>query len=342
MNKIIIYRVALASIILVLSSCSKKEDIQDLTLPVAPTELSAKTINFSKVSLNWIDKSTNEKGFSIERKLSTGSYQLIGKTDPNTTSYIDSNLNEKTTYSYRVFSYNTLGASTTYTNEITVQTPRAPGLIAHFPYNNGTGFDLSGNNNSTGWRGVIYYYPDRFGDQKGSIQMPLINDCDKSSYGGGGVSFNTGNDYSISFWFKILNTDKENQTLFNIGTPYNLTSTFNFKNSLSIHNEIGPYNGFFVSGETNTIPIGDLKIWHNFTVTKNSTEIKFYLDGALKKSQKINVSFNASLDTGVIFGSLGREKNLATCYEIFNGAFDDIRIYDKTLNDKEVLEISKN
>lgn len=75
------------------------------TIPVslaAPTNLTATTASSSTISLAWTDKSSNETGFSIERKTGSGSYAEIAKLAANAVTYSDSGLSAGTAYTYRV------------------------------------------------------------------------------------------------------------------------------------------------------------------------------------------------------------------------------------------------
>src|SRR5215470_4266565 len=77
----------------------------------------------AQLSLSWTDNSTNEDGFSIERKTGvTGSYGAVGSVGTNVTSYIDTTLSDNTTYCYRVQAFNSAGISN-YSNEACGTTP---------------------------------------------------------------------------------------------------------------------------------------------------------------------------------------------------------------------------
>ena len=114
-------------------SCSKNSDNTEPVknepityLPIAPTNLSGSTDTSFKTTLNWVDNSTNEDGFKIERKLQNDNYSIIGTTLKDVTRFVDTGLSENTTYSYRVYSYNTKGSSLTYSNEATIKTILIP------------------------------------------------------------------------------------------------------------------------------------------------------------------------------------------------------------------------
>jgi len=95
--------------------------------PAAPGNLMATAVSSSQINLSWADNSNNETGFMIERCAATCSYISIGS---NVTSYNDTGLTEKTTYTYRVKASNS-GGDSAYSNSATATTlavslPSAP------------------------------------------------------------------------------------------------------------------------------------------------------------------------------------------------------------------------
>jgi Protein of unknown function (DUF1566) len=109
----------LASIFI--AGCSSN-DSKPIVVPVAPTNLVGNLTN-SQIVLIWTDNSTNETGFTIERKIGTGSYTQIGTVATNIAIYSDVAISAGNTYSYRIFSTNSAGNSTTYSNEVTITIP---------------------------------------------------------------------------------------------------------------------------------------------------------------------------------------------------------------------------
>ena len=79
----------------------------------------------AQLQLSWIDNSSDETGFKIERKIGTGgTYAQITSVGANVTSYTDSSLTNSTTYCYRVRAFNTAGNSP-YSPEACATTPAA-------------------------------------------------------------------------------------------------------------------------------------------------------------------------------------------------------------------------
>src|SRR2546427_1497511 len=83
----------------------------------------------AQLSLSWTDMSSNEDGFSLERKTGTsGTYAQIATAGANVTSYTDPNLTGGTTYCYQVQAFNTAGGSP-YSNEACGTTPQDLALV---------------------------------------------------------------------------------------------------------------------------------------------------------------------------------------------------------------------
>ena len=104
--------------IILLFGC-KKDDVNNITTPVptSPENLLGSAVSSSKINLSWTDRSTNETGFKIERKLQNGIFLQVGTVASNITTFTDTGLNASTIYIYRVFSYNSGGNSPIYSNE---------------------------------------------------------------------------------------------------------------------------------------------------------------------------------------------------------------------------------
>lgn len=103
-------------------SCSTQSDEDGnsttAVVPVAPSNLTGTVASSTQINLSWSDNSTNESGFKIERKTGSNTYAVIGTTTADITNYSDTGLLPSTTYTYRVYSYNSVGKSLTYSNEI--------------------------------------------------------------------------------------------------------------------------------------------------------------------------------------------------------------------------------
>ena len=81
--------------------------------PAAPSGLTATAASQSQINLSWVDNSTNETGFKIERckGANCANFAQVGTVASNTTSFPDAGLAKNTTYRYRVRAYNGSGDS---------------------------------------------------------------------------------------------------------------------------------------------------------------------------------------------------------------------------------------
>jgi len=81
-------------------------------IPEAPSGLTVVGVTRSLIALSWLDNSTNENGFYVERSANGGTtWSRIATTGPNVTGYIDRGLPRFTTYWYRVQAFNADGVS---------------------------------------------------------------------------------------------------------------------------------------------------------------------------------------------------------------------------------------
>ena len=97
-------------------------------VPIAPSSLAGVVVSTTQINLSWTDNSTDETSFKIERKTGAATYAVVGSVNANIVAYNDLGLTPNTSYTYRVCSYNSVGNSATYTNEITLTTPSVVNL----------------------------------------------------------------------------------------------------------------------------------------------------------------------------------------------------------------------
>jgi hypothetical protein len=79
--------------------------------PAAPTNLQASVKARTNVKLAWSDKSSNETGFQIERQDASGVWAKLVSLGANSTSYMDNTTQKGQTFTYRVYAFNSAGAS---------------------------------------------------------------------------------------------------------------------------------------------------------------------------------------------------------------------------------------
>ena len=92
--------------------------------PAAPSSLTATAASRSQINLSWVDNSSNETGFKIERckGVNCSNFAQVGTVGSNATTFSDTGLSKNTTYRYRVRAYNASGNSA-YSNIASSRTP---------------------------------------------------------------------------------------------------------------------------------------------------------------------------------------------------------------------------
>jgi titin len=90
-----------------------------LSVPAAPTHLTASVEKNGQITLKWADKSNNETGFQVERSNDGSVFAVIATAATNATNYKDTSAVAGQIYYYRVAAKNNVGLSS-YTNVVTV------------------------------------------------------------------------------------------------------------------------------------------------------------------------------------------------------------------------------
>ena len=99
-----------------------------VTIPLAPAELSATPVSGTVIDLAWLDQSSDEDNFQLQRRVLEGdvwsAFTTIANPAANATSFSDTGALPGTTYRYRIRSCNTAGCSVFVLSAI-VTTPGA-------------------------------------------------------------------------------------------------------------------------------------------------------------------------------------------------------------------------
>lgn len=320
----------LLSTVLIFIGCSTNNNGTVTVVPIAPTNLTGTVISTSQVNLSWVDNATNEDGYKIERKSGSGSYAVVGSMGVNLTTFSDLGLTPNTTYTYRVYAYNSTGNSLQYSNEVTVTTQDnipswlTNGLVAYYPFSGNAG-DSSGNGNHGTVNGATLT-TDRFGNNDKAYSFDGVNDYidfGNLDY----ISTGTPDEYTVSLWINP----------FSLGNyPTNSMGSLLFGDEISsnngvlmsLHNQFG-FGIYTVgnSGFCNCFPT--LNQWINYTITQKSTGIELYTNGNYLGFLSNSINTETSEPTRI-----GYFYQLQT--RAFDGKIDDIRIYNRALSQSEV------
>jgi Zn-dependent metalloprotease len=114
------------------SSAGWQATLTCVDIPNAPTNLTASAASGTEVNLVWQDNSTNETGFSIERKstLSNSQFATVATVPANTIAYLDQGLPTNQRYFYRVKALNGTAFSE-YSNTSDVEVGTAPVIMTN-------------------------------------------------------------------------------------------------------------------------------------------------------------------------------------------------------------------
>jgi len=138
---------------------------------------------------------------------------------------------------------------------------------------------------------------------------------------------------SVCMWIKP-NSASEWTSIFGWGN----TSTR--KNRIEVSSTGGSEYRFFGSNDclvaSNAVATTDMTnaVWHHFAMVADGTKVRFYLDGALAKTITQKSQVSATFDGTNTFYFGGYSDN-------YNGYYNDVRVYDHALSQKEVVELSK-
>src|SRR5262245_40099290 len=105
------------------SAYSNEDDATTFDVPPPPDSLTVSAVSNTQIDLSWLDVSSNEDGFKIERKTGVaGTFAQIATVGANVTSYSNTTgLSANTYYVYRVRTHNA-GGNSSYSNEAGAKT----------------------------------------------------------------------------------------------------------------------------------------------------------------------------------------------------------------------------
>jgi gliding motility-associated-like protein len=216
------------------------------------------------------------------------------------------------------------------------------GLIAYYPFNNGSLIDESGNSNNATDYGAKPTL-DRCGRKDSAYYFNGTSDYIKVSNN----ALINNNNFTYSVWFNIktlppysaIPSITSAASIFEIGAvPYGYYGTglgvgnSGYASNLGITITSGNTNGTFEGFTSDSLPRIDT--WYNIVVTRSNAEVKLYINSQFIKSQStggLTPFYNNPLD---IF--LGTRCEFI---QYFNGSIDDIMIFDRILSDAEIASL---
>jgi len=214
------------------------------------------------------------------------------------------------------------------------------GLVAYYPFTGSTN-DVSGNNHHATNTGGGLATTDRFGNANSAWYFDGIDDYLRVNDNG---AFSTSS-MSISFWFRT----EANQTQVMIGKR-DWVSANNSEFGVNLYPSTRSVRSFMVgnnrscndvvTGTTSQAIQSDFQQdnchngWHHVAIIFNNGVHKLFLDGQLLNNSTSNFNSRSTCNTELRFGVWwSGDPNW------FKGKLDEIRWYNRALNDHEVLTL---
>jgi uncharacterized delta-60 repeat protein len=207
------------------------------------------------------------------------------------------------------------------------------GLLAYYPFN-GDANDASGNGNN-GTPLNTQFTIDRFGAANAALAFNGIKTSSGSMLLLTNPLFNLGQDYTVNFWFKA-NTLPQQCGLFNgLNTGSGIGMGFDNNAPGYIVCNIGPGNAYWTEvyhhGLKQDYQAGQ---WYSLSLTKSGSVYSIYIDGLLEDVQTISAAAGYDFSFEPLIGAYDQAGD-----DVFNGAIDDVRIYDRALSSAEVQQL---
>jgi hypothetical protein len=326
-NKSII-RIAALVIFIAPQSCKDKTAIPTLTTVAISEITQTSAISGGKITDNGGSEIT-ARGvcWNTNHNPDTGSGKSTEGSGNGTFVSSISGLAPDTKYYVRAYATNSEG--TAYGNELafsSLNSSPAAGLVAYYPFN-GNANDVSGNGNS----GVVFgatLTEDRFGSPNsaysfnGNSDYILVNDSPSLDINGGitltGWRYITGN--SLGRIVRKVNT---------WGPPiggYILSSAQDYINS---ELQLDTYPDIVII--TRKDSIFQLNTWGFVAMTYDGQSVSLYYNGSRIHSYQVTGQINTN-DNPLYIGS-------SEGVEYFAGKIDDVRIYNRALNESEIKNL---
>ena len=285
--------------------------------PASPSGLVATPISSSQINLAWLDNSTNESSFRIERSLNNVNFSQIATMGANATTYSDTGLDAGTTYYYRVQASNA-GGDSSYSIVASATTIPSE-AIAWYEFE-GNIQDSSGNNHLAIPIGVFTYGAGKRGLSSATFDGSTFAIITKV------VETN----FTIMAWIKTTGTG----VLPVVDAEF--PSTTADWGTLISGGKFGMFCGAPDTFLYSTINVNDGN-WHHVAATRQSDtgQVRLYVDGTLNNFATLPVGPR----TAPVDFRIGA--NHAATLAFFTGSMDDVKIYDRALNASEIAALTK-
>ncbi len=197
------------------------------------------------------------------------------------------------------------------------------GLVGHWTFDETTGAvadDSSGQNNDGTVVGNAKWVPGKLG---GALEFDgnTYVDC------GNNPSLNVRDQISISFWFKV--------EMFQNGWEAFLAKGDGaYRVSRSAETGNATHMGITGSNYFDAVTVVTDNAWHHWCGTYDGTDAKIYLDGKLDAARTYGGQIGDSSGYNLYIGNNSQQTGRR-----LHGLMDDVRIYDKALNEQQLHDL---
>jgi hypothetical protein len=216
---------------------------------------------------------------------------------------------------------------------------KAQTLIAHYPFDNTSASDISGNNNNGTLIGGVETTADRFGNPCGAL---LFNGVDGYIEVPNSFTLKSpAESFSATCWFKIKTSSGFNWLTLICKGAYSVETRDNpqyriqvlqssNQSTISINTEFTEYDNDYTSH------LFQNEVWHFYALVYDGKFVRTYLDGNEIWKYPYENTLTPNDEPLCI------AKDIPGATEYFNGSLDDLRIYSSGLTDKEVKGIYRD
>ena len=231
-----------------------------------------------------------------------------------------------------------LGSSTLF-----AQVNLTQGLVAYYPFN-GNANDASGSGFHGSMQNGVSFVPDKLGTPNSAVRFDGIDDFINIIHNGA-LSRRSAFSYVVQFKTEDLsavqtllarrNSADQTQAQFQVFINWSLHPGMgyghNYSNNADCNTALWLYNVYVNTG-AGTI---NLNQWHCVVGTFDGSTQKIYLDGVLKETFSTPLSQMDSC--GVVPIRIGKYTDPDP--QFYKGAMDEVRIYNRALNQDEVTAL---
>jgi len=207
------------------------------------------------------------------------------------------------------------------------------GLVGYWSFNNNLN-DLSGNGNDGTTNGCIFS-TDRFGNSNSCVEFDGVDDIITVPHSAS-IDFDSYTEsFTISFWFRSNDPIISGASSARFIEKWNGINSVNYSHNIQIlTNSIRSmiYDG----STTECIAQGYFTDkWYNLTLVNNilTDSVSLYMDGILIETVVNNSNYPTNNQNDLLFG------NTIGLIRPYSGLMDDIRFYDRVLDQSEITEI---